>query len=517
MKKIWKSLIAATMAAVMMTGCGGGGASDDSSDSASSADKSAKTDIVIGMGSDISSLNPYKQNDINSCYVARSLYSNLIRVTPDNKFVGDLAENWEIIDPKTAKFTLKDAKFSNGEPVTSEDVKYSIETQKASSKVGHLVEFIEDVEVVDDKNFVMHLNKETNSLISSLAHACSVIMCKSYCEGLEAEGKNVDDYPMGSGQYIFDEWVASSTVTLKKNPDYFDPERAAQNDSITFKVIPEESARTIALETGDVDMLVDVSSTDAQKIRENEKLAMTEFDMTAIEYLCINCEKSPFDDVKVRQALNHAIKKEDVLIVAANGEGKIMDTYFTPVAIGYYGTEKTYEYNPEKAKELLKEAGYENGFEITCLVSSPARAKAATVIQENLSKVGITMNIEQMESATFFEKINNGEHDVCITGWVPNAEADNTYRPLFMSEKSGPGGNRSFYKNPEVDKLVDEAAVSLDQAQIDANRGKVLEIVSEDAIWVPLFSKGGMIASQKDLQGIVGSPIRYQEFWSLHY
>ena len=510
MKKFWKSFIAVAMAAVMMTGCGGTEGGN------TSADKS-KTDIVIAMGSDISSLNPYKQNDINSCYVARSIYSQLIRVTPDNEFVGDLAESWEIVDGKTAKFTLKDATFSNGDPVTSEDVKYSIETQKASSKVGHLVEFIEEVEVIDDKNFVMHLNKETNALISSLAHACTVVMDKAYCEGLEAEGKSIDDYPMGSGQYIFEEWAASASVTLKKNPNYFDSARAAQNDSITFKVIPEASARTIALETGDVDMLVDVGTTDAPKIRENSKLKMTEFDTTSLEYVCINCEKAPLNDVRVRQALNHAIKKEDILIVAVDGEGFTMDTYFAPAAMGYYGSEKVYEYDLEKAKALLKEAGQENGFTINCMVSSAGRAKTATIVQENLSQLGITVNIEQMESATFFEKINKGEHDICISGWVPNAEPDNTYRPLFMSEKAGPGGNRTFYKNPEVDKLVDEAAVSLDQAVVDTDRSKVLEIVSEDAIWVPLFSKKGMIASQKDLQGVVGSPIRYQEFWGLHY
>lgn len=513
MRKFWKAALVCLLSATVLAGCGG-----KSSNSGSDGGSTAKTEIVAGMKSDISSLNPHNHNDIASAYVTRSIYSNLVRLDENNEFVGDLAESWEQIDSLSVSFKLKEgAKFSNGEPVTSEDVKYSLEIQKDSSKVGHLVDMIDNVEVVDDTNFIIHMNTESNALISSLAHSGGAILCKSYCEELEANGESLDDKPMGSGPYKFVEWVASSSVTLEKNEDYFDPDRMAQNEKITLKVIPEESARTIALETGEIDMLLDVGTVDAQKIRDNADLALDEYDITTLEYFCMNTEKAPFDNVKVRQAMNYAINKDDVLISAANGEGTVADSYLSPVALGYYDTCVKYEYDPDKAAQLLEEAGYGNGFTFTVYVSNENRARSATVIQENLSKLGITMNIEQMEAATFFEKTGNGDHDACLTGWVPNAEPDNTYRPLFKSENVGSGGNRSFYKNEEVDKLIDTAAVSLDQNEIDAARSEVLKIVSEDAIWVPLYSETGMIGRNKDLQGVKGSPIKYQDFYAIHY
>lgn len=512
MKKLWKIAVAGALGLAMLTGCAGadkGGEKDGSSE--------AKSEIVLGMRTDITSLDPHNHNDTNSAYMTRSIYSNLVYLDENDEFAGDLAESWEQVDGKTMSFVLKDAKFSNGEPVTAEDVKYSIERQKESTNVGHLVEIVDNVEVKDDKNFVIHLNTESNALLSSLGHSGGAVLCKSYCEELEAEGKTIEDAPMGSGPYKFVEWVAGASVTLEKNPDYFDEKRMAQNDKLTFKVIPEESAGTIALETGEVDMLLDVGTVDAQKIRDNESLKLDEFEVTSFEYFCMNTQKAPFDDVKVRQAINYAVKKEDVMIATIDGEGVVQDSYLSPVTIGYYDTGVTYEYDPEKAKELLKEAGFENGLSFTVISSGEVRSRAAAVIQENLSAVGINMEIEQVEFATMLEMIGNGEHEACMAGWAPNAEPDNTYRPLFKSENAGSGGNKAFYKNEKVDELIDLAAVSMDQAEVDAARGEVLKIVSEEAIWVPLYSKTGMIGRNKDLQGVTGSPISYPDFYTIHY
>lgn len=518
MKHIWKTALALTLAILMLAGCAGK-PSDSDTTNATGGEVSGKDDIVIAVGGDIFSLNPHKQNDIASGYVVRGIYNTLIRVNENNEFVGDLVEdNWEYLDTKTCKMQLKEGiTFSDGTPMTSEDVKFSIEHQKSCAKTGHLVEFISDVEVVDERTFIIHMDRETNILLSSLAHMCSGILCKSYCEKLEAEGKSVDDYPMGSGPYIFDEWVTGTSVTMHKNPNYFDADRAAQNNSITMKVIPEEAARTIALETGEVDMVIGLSSADANRVRENSKLKLHEYENTSIEFLCFNTSKAPFDNVDLRKAISHAIKKDDVLIGAINGEGTVRDTYFAPVAIGYYGTETKYEYDLDKAKEYLTKAGYPDGLDFTLTLSGPARNRAATVIKENLSKIGVNVNINMVESSAFYEEMANEEYDACLTGWVPNAEADNTYRPLFMGTHGGDGNNYSVYKNPEVDRLIEEAAASLDQAVVDADRGKVLEIVSNDAIWVPLYSSTGMIAAQAGLQGVHCSPIQYHEFMFLHY
>lgn len=291
----------------------------------------------------------------------------------------------------------------------------------------------------------------------------------------------------------------------------------AQNDKLVFKVISEDSARTIALENGELDLLIDVPFTDAGKIRDNDKLALDEYPSTHVDYFTVNQTKPPFDNLKVRQALSHAINKEDVVIAAINGEGKAFDNYIGEAAIGYYDVVTKYDYDVEKAKALLEEAGYGSGFTFNCYVSNAKRANSATVIQANLAELGITMNIEQMEASTFYEKTGNSEHDSCIAGWVANAEPDNTYRPLFTSGNAGAGGNRSFYMNPEVDKLVDDAAVNSDKAAVQKDYETILKTVSDDAVWVPLFAQTGLIARNANLQGVNPSSIQMHDFYSVHY
>ncbi len=527
MKKLINVLLAGVMCASLLTACGG--SSDTGSASANTqaaaggtgeaSANAGKTELFIGIGNDLTSLDPHNHNDTASAYATRHIYSNLIRLDEKtNEFVGNLAENWEFKDDVTVEFTLKpDVKFHNGETLTSEDVKFSLERQKDAPKVGHLVSMVDNVEVVDDTHFIIHMNTPSNALISSLNHSGCAILCKSYVEQLEAEGKTLESAPMGSGPYKFDNWTPGASFSLVKFDDYFDTETAAQNSKITFKVIPELSARTIALENGEIDLLIDVSTTDANRIRENADLTMDEYVTTHIEYLAMNVEKTPFDDVRVRQAFNYAINKDDIVIAAMDGEATAFDGYIGPAAIGFYDVAAKYEYNPDKAKELLTQAGYADGFEFSVMLSGDVRAKSATIIQANLAALGITMNIDQMEASTFYEKTGNGEHDACLSGWVANAEPDNTYRPLFTSEKAGPGGNRSFYKNPEVDKLVDDAATNRDAAAIQKDYETITRTISEDAIWVPLYSKKGLTARRKDLQGFTPSAIGMHDFYGMHY
>jgi len=520
-RKVLCTILAGVMTASLLAGCGGG-SSDSGNGGGSSAaaggSAGGSQEINIGINTDLTSLDPHNHNDTASAYATRHIYSNLVRLTEDNEFVGDLADSWEYIDDVTVEFTLKEGvKFHDGSTLTAEDVKFSLESQKESPKVGHLVSMIDSVEVKDDTHFVIHMNEPSNALVSSLNHSGCAILSKAHVEKLLAEGKKIEDEPMGTGPYKFEGWTPGASFTLVKNPDYFNPERAAQNDKLTFKVISEDSARTIALENGELDLLISVPTTDAGKIRDNSKLALDEYTSTHVEYFTVNETKAPFDNVKVRQALSHAINKADIVVASVNNEGQTFDNYIGAAAIGYYDVVTKYDYDVEKAKALLAEAGYADGFSFTCYVAGSTRATTATVIQANLAELGITMNIEQMEASTFYEKTGNGEHDACLAGWVANAEPDNTYRPLFTSANSGAGGNRSFYKNPEVDKLVDDAAVNRDKAAVQKDYETILKTLSDEAVWVPLYSPTGLIARNAELKGMTPSPIQMHDFYALHY
>ncbi|OON93582.1 MAG: hypothetical protein ATN32_01705 [Candidatus Epulonipiscium fishelsonii] len=514
MKKIYKKLMAVLAVSAITTsafiGC-----------SSSETESNATTDgsIQIGIKADISSLDPHGQNDTVSGYAVRHIYDTLVDVTYDNKFVPKLAESWTVSEDGTVyNFKLKEnVKFHDGSILTSEDVKFSLERQKESARVGHLISMIKDIEVVDDLNFKIILDTPSNSLISSLSHMGCSILNKNYVEKLEAEGKKLADAPMGTGPYKFESWTPGSSFSLVKNSDYYDVANIAKNDRLEFKIIPEDTSRTIALENNEIDLMIGVPTIDAQRIQDNSDLELDLFDQTRMEYFIMNHDKEPFDDQLVREAMNYAINKDDVLTVMYDGKGETIDSYFTPVTIGYQEVESPYTYDLEKAKELLKEAGFEDGFTFNCYVSSSEREKGATVIQANLKDIGVTMNIEMMESSTFFDKTGNGDHDACMTGWSANADPDNTFRPLFSSSTVGDGGNRAFYRNTAVDALIDVAATNPDPAAVVEAQKNMFEIFTQDALWVPLVNPDGMIARQANLEGLGLSSIGMERFEGLHF
>lgn len=201
MKKLVSVLLAGVMCASLLTACGG------SSDTGSTGGTSAETEaaagssiITIGIGGDLTSLDPHNHNDTTSAYATRHIYNNLVKMNENNEFVPNLAESWEFADDTTVNFTLKDGvKFHNGETLKADDVKFSLERQMQSPKVGHLLYMIDSIEVTDDLHFTIKMNTPSNALISSLFHSGSAILCKSYTEALEAEGKTIESAPMGCG------------------------------------------------------------------------------------------------------------------------------------------------------------------------------------------------------------------------------------------------------------------------------------------------------------------------------
>ena len=513
MKKLLSILLALTLCVGMLAGCSG-----SKSTTNEKTDNSANTTssvIKLGVNADITSLDPQNHNDTTSAYMTRHIYSNLVTLNDNNEFVGDLAESWEYVDDVTVNFTLKEGvKFHNGDVLTSEDVKYTLDRLATSSKVGHLIKMVDNVEVVDDTHFTIHMNTPSNALVSSLFHSGAGILNKAHCEALEAAGKEVADEPMGTGPYKFVSWTPGTNCVLEKFDDYFDESRKAQNDGLEMKIYLEDSARTIALETGEIDLMLKVPSTDANKIRENENLELNSVTSTWIEYMGFNTSKAPFDNKLVRQAINYAVDKAAVVAVATENEGKPFDNYIGAAAIGYYDVAKKYDFNLEKAKELLKEAGYENGLEFTAILSNDTRAKSATAIQATLAEIGVTMKIEQMEASTFYEECGNGTQEAFFAGWIANAEPDNTYRALWTTEG---GNNYSHYANDKILDLVNIASTSRDKQEVEDSYKEVLETISEDAVWAPLYTLDNQLAYNKDLKGVHNSPIGMHNFYALHY
>lgn len=511
--KLLATALVASLSASLLAGC----SSEEGATTGASVDTSPDAIIKIAQSGDVVSFDPHNHNDSVSCTATRNIYSNLIKLNESTgEFVGDLAESFEFTDELTCAFKLKEGvKFHNGADLTSEDVKFSLERQKLSSRVGHLVTMIEDIEIIDDYNFNIILNEPSSALISSLAHAGGAIFDKDTVEETEASGDTVEANPNGTGPYYFENWNPGDSYSLVRFDDYFGEN--AKNGGLLVRTIKEESSRTIALETGEVDILAAVGLTDAQRIRETSGIELVEYESTQLEYIVFNTSTAPFDDIKVRQAINHAINKDDVIVVALSGEGEPNYSYLGSGAKGYSADVTKYEFDLDKAQELLLEAGYDNDLEFTIMVRSDQTSRAAQVVQASLAEIGVKVTIDQMDSAVFLERTGNGEHTAAILGWFANAEPDNTFRPLFHSATPAAGGNRAFFNNETVDELIDKAAQTQDYDVRTECYDEVLAIATEEAIFAPFYTINGMIAKNSQIQGEEASSIGMHNYYGAHF
>jgi len=463
-------------------------------------EKTVKDSVVVAQGADPKTLDPAVYNDVPSLAVAKQIYSTLVTVNKENDLVPSLATSWESISDTEWVFKLRQGvKFHNGVEMTADDVKFSIERmlEMPSSKI--MVEAVEKVEKIDDYTVKIFLKNSFSPLLYNLSHPLCSILNREYT--LE-KGKDFGQSPLGTGPFKFEEWIQGDAVVLKAFDDYFEGRPAFTN--LKFRSIPENTNRVIALETGEADIAYGIAPVDMETVEENKELALTVIPSLSTEYLGINVRNGIFKDKRVRQALNYAINKDDIIEVTLNGRGIKADTFISPNVYGSNQELHRYGFNPEKARELLKEAGIEAGTEVTIWVNeNPLRVQSAQIIQANFKEVGIETSVEILEWGSYVQRTGNGEQELFIIGWnAGTGDADNALFPLFHSTSQGGAGNRSFYSSESVDKLIDESR----RAQGEKRKEMLLKAQEEilgDAPLVPLFYKNIVVGVNKNLENFV--------------
>lgn len=474
----------------------------------------AKTDLVIAVATEAVTLDPQGGWDGASLYLLRQMYNGLVKLDQNMEIVGDLAESWEFTSDTSVTFKLKQGvKFHNGEEMKASDVVYSIERAQASAKVKTFAANIESVTADDDYTVTINTTIPYAPLMSNLCHtACSIVSQKA----AEEAGDQFSTQPVGTGPFKFVSWESGDKIVLEKNADYFAGD--VLPTSLTFKLMSEDSSRTIALETGEVDLNLVVSAQDAERVESAENLKLTVAMSPKIEYVSMNQKVSPFDNVLVRQAINYAIDREALNLVATAGYGEVTDSVMNNQIMGWTDDVAHYEYNPEKAKELLAEAGYPDGFSTSILVGTNARSTEAQLIQGNLSEIGITLDITTMESATMLEQINNGDYEMFIMSYNnTTGDPDTSLYMLFNSAVPASSGNRAFVNIPEVDEMLEAARLEIDSDARMEIYGNVQKTLTEEAVWVPLYNVPSLVGTQKSLEGYVPHPLGNDVFDQLHY
>lgn len=513
MKKI---LVLMLVLALALAGCGGNTASEEPAQESSnqessgdSAEKELKDTLIFAQGADVTSLDPHVGKETPAITVTDQIFDTLT-LTDDNMEVQPgIAESWEQLSETSYKFNIrKGIKFHNGEELTAEDVKFSLDRAIASSYVSYIVNFISDVEVSDEYTVIVNTHEPYAPILMNLAHPSTAIVCKA---DIEANPEGIKTNPIGCGPYKFVEWKQGDSVKLEAFDDYYLGKPETKN--IIMRVIPENAQRTIALETGEIDIAYNLSVNDIRRVDEDKNLSLLTTKTSSVGYVSFNTEKSPFDNIKVRQAIAHAIDKQLIVDTLLYGQGAVANSVISEVVFGGIADLEGLEYNPEKAKALLKEAGVPEGTEFTISVNdNQVRIETCQVMQGMLNDVGLNLKIEVLEFGALIEKTTNKQHDMAFFGWVTStSDADYTYYPLFHSSMHGAPGNRSFYNNPEIDSLIEAGRSNPNYEERKEIYKKIAVILADEVPSLPIFFQNMSVGINKKVEGFTINPIGYHK------
>lgn len=477
MKKRILLLLALALLALAIVGCG----------SKENGTKKVKENLVVAQPGDAKSLDPHGTNDQPSSRVMKQIYDTLVLATEELEMKPALAESWERLDDTTWQFNLKkDVKFHNGEDFKAVDVKFSIERMMNSARVAHIVDSIDKVEIKDDYTVLIKTKKPFAPLLAHLSHtAASIVNKKAVTEAGTDYGQN----PVGTGPFKFVKWLAGDKINLERYDSYF--RGAAKYKTIEFRNIVEGTNRAIGLETGDVDIAYDLEAADKENIKADEKINLVEEPALALDYIGFNTKKAPLDNVLVRRAIAHAVNTDDIIAAALNGAGIKANSVIGPRVFGHNEKLNPPKFDINKAKELLKEAGYDNGLELKIWTNEKTeRVQIAEIIQGQLKEIGIKVSIEILEWGSYLDRTANGEHDIYVLGWTAvTGDADYGLYACYHSKQYGKGGNRSFYSNAEVDKYLDLGKTTIDPTERKEIYGKAQKIIMDEFPVLPLFFK----------------------------
>ncbi|MFB3169167.1 glutathione ABC transporter substrate-binding protein [Neobacillus sp. 179-C4.2 HS] len=453
--------------------------------------------------SDATKLDPHFITDIPSANVVyQKVYQGLVVPDKDFKIQPLLAKEWTVVNDTTWEFKLRDdVTFHDGAPFNAEAVKATFDRlldPNTGSPQREKFSMITEVKVVDEYTVQLSLAYPYAPLLSILAsQEGSILSPKALAENPE----NLAQHPVGTGPFVFEAWKSGQEISLKKNENYWG--KKPNIDGVVFKVVPEDATRLAMIETGEAHINDQVPVTEIERIEASETMGLYRTEGLAVEYVGFNTKKKPFDDVKVRKAISHAIEREAIIKGVYNNVGTLANVAMSPKVYGHSKEVKPYNYDLNEAKKLLKEAGYENGLELTLLTSDrKERINMAEVIQSQLKGIGVNVKIQVMEYGAYIEMANNGEHDLFIGGWG-NATGDGDYNQynLFHSASQGPAGNHFYYSNPEVDQKIEAARKETDEETRLKLYEEVMQMEIDEAVYIPIRNYEHMAAHSKNVSG----------------
>lgn len=469
--------VAAGTLGPLLAACSSGATSPSPSSSAGKPVAGGR--LVAALTGNPSSMDPAAAGIYTSLQVLDNIFSKLLTMDETGKFIPELASSWTQDDPTTYTFNLVDnATFHNGEKFTANDVKYTFERivdPKTASTYASAYSAIKQIEVVSPTKVVFHLSTPFAPLLTNLSQNGEIVNKKAI------ESADPTRKPVGTGPFIFVEWVQNDHITLKKNPNYF---KSGQPylDGVEFRFLDVNKSRIQALQSGQLDWVDAVPLDELTALKADSQYNYIGSTVAGIpDFIALNTSKAPFNNKALRQAVAAAIDRKEIIDVAYFGAG---EEGFMEVPSGsrwYTGT-PPFKDGPdlELAKKKMIEAGYPNGLDVTYLAlpQYPELQKTGIVLKGQLAKIGINVKLEQLEVTVWFDRYAKANYDLTSAYWSGTIDPDNFYSTQIAT---GSPNNYTKYSNPEVDTLIKKARSTTDEAERKTLYEQIRTIVWDDA------------------------------------
>lgn len=462
----------------VLAGCGG---TNNGTNGEAEGESGEKT-LTVAVSKEPASLIPYESNDTGTSPITHQYCEPLLTVDTNMELQPCLAESWEQVDDTHYRFHLREGvTFHDGSPSTAEDVLFSLEQWAASPAASELLGPVDlaGTTIEDDYTITIALSEPYPAFLKICSLDLMGIVSKS---AMEADPEGYASHPIGTGPFKFVEWVTGDYIMMEANDDWWGGDIAF--DKLMLRYIPEATTRSVEVESGGVDIAsIDISA--VPTIAENPDLTLVNEPILNTSYVSFNCSVEPFDNVKVRQAISLAIDCDAIVEAIYGDYAETAKSFISPVMWGYYEADSEYMgYDPERAKELLAEAGYPDGF--SCTMISNGQQSMAEMIQANLAAVGINVELNVTDFSNWLDALVNGKQEMYIGGWtVPSGDVSEAYA-AFYSENFGSGGNRSFYANDEVDALIETIDSETDEDARLAACQELQQLLADECVTVGL-------------------------------
>ncbi|MDR7469584.1 MAG: glutathione ABC transporter substrate-binding protein [Armatimonadota bacterium] len=458
--------------------------------------------IVIAMPADATALDPHKTNDGPSFLVINQIFETLL-VRTARGLEPRLAISWRPVGDRTWEFKLRrGVRFHDGTPFNAEAVRFTIErfiNPEARARAYFVLSMVEGVRAIADDTVQITTRYPFAALLNHLTHPATSIVSPA---AVARFGADFVRNPVGTGPFKFESWVARDRITLLRNDDYWGgPPQIAR---VVLRPIPETSTQIVELESGGVDVVFNMPADSVARLERNPRIRVYKEPSFSANYIGFHLERPPFSDVRVRRAVGHAVRVEGLITFFLKGLAVRANGPLSPVVFGAHTDLPGYEYDLDRARALLTEAGVRAGVRARLVIFESAEwRRIAQAIQASLQPLGFQIEVDVVEFGTWLSRLDRGDFDLYGMRWgTVTLDADYTLYSLFHSSQI-PNPNYSRYRNPEVDRLLDEGRATADQSRRAQIYRRAQSLIAQDAPMLFLYYPLSTYAVQSAVQNTV--------------